>query len=351
MRVARRGGGVYWLREARGEHMTDSGTEHLDDQLRIAAEWARDAADAISAWQAAEPDFTGDDEAWSEYEEALTALSAAYYQTTHSGLGLVSGELLAAALPSLAMRQWDAAAELARTGAAYAEIEARHIEQGGERYGYASSQLSLGAVDTTIRYVPDIAAEPLVNLVAHARAVSEVAFEHWQATVDAPVEEWPEEPDRTSILEQLSEDFFALDVAGDFASSSRPPLEVLVDATVASLMRGSWATVYPFATATAVLAEYQSHLLEGTAVATTPYFEYDVRRRRPYLDLDMCRSVIASPLRTERQATGRISHWGWITLAGEAEPRILRVVTLEDGKTIHNAFIDSNFLRKWRRSR
>lgn len=109
----------------------------MDDQLRVAAEWARYAADAISTWQAAAPDFTGD-EAWSEYEEALAALSAAYYLTSHSGLGLVSGELLAAALPSLAMRQWDAAAELATVGAAYAEVEAKHIAQGGEMYGYAS---------------------------------------------------------------------------------------------------------------------------------------------------------------------------------------------------------------------
>lgn len=77
----------------------------MDDNLRIAAELARYAADAVSAWQTAEPDFVGDDDAWDTYEEALTALSAAYYQTTHSGLGLVSGELLAAALPSLAMRQ------------------------------------------------------------------------------------------------------------------------------------------------------------------------------------------------------------------------------------------------------
>ena len=65
----------------------------------------------------------------------------------------------------------------------------------------------------------------------------------------------------------------------------------------------------------------------------------------------MCRSVIASPLRTERQENGRIRHWGWITLPGEAEQRILRVVTLEDGETIHTAFPDRNFLRRWRRSR
>ena len=144
-----------------------------------------------------------------------------------------------------------------------------------------------------------------------------------------------------------------LDVAGNFALSGRPPLEVLADATVASLMRGKWATVYPFATATAVLAEHQAHLMaEGAAaVDTTWHFEHDTRGLRPYLDSDACRSVIASPLRTERQASGRIRHWGWITLPDEAEPRILRVVTLEDGSTILTAFLDRNFLRKWRRSR
>ena len=139
------------------------------------------------------------------------------------------------------------------------------------------------------------------------------------------------------------------DAVGGFAHANRPPLEVLVDATIASVMRGRWgSTVYPFATATAVLAEYQAHWL---AMGTTWHFEHNVRRLRPYIDPDMCRSVIASPLRTERQEDGRICYWGWTTLVGEAEQRILRVVTLEDGKTIHTAFLDSNFLRKWRRSR
>jgi hypothetical protein len=30
-------------------------------------------------------------------------------------------------------------------------------------------------------------------------------------------------------------------------------------------------------------------------------------------------------------------------LPGEARPRFLRVVTLEDGETLHNAFFDRNF--------
>jgi hypothetical protein len=40
---------------------------------------------------------------------------------------------------------------------------------------------------------------------------------------------------------------------------------------------------------------------------------------------------------------GRIRFWGEIELPGEDAPRILRVITLEDGETIHNAFIDRNF--------
>jgi hypothetical protein len=43
------------------------------------------------------------------------------------------------------------------------------------------------------------------------------------------------------------------------------------------------------------------------------------------------------------QDDGRIRHWGRVTLQDEAKPRILRVVTLEDGVTIHNAFLDRDF--------
>ena len=35
--------------------------------------------------------------------------------------------------------------------------------------------------------------------------------------------------------------------------------------------------------------------------------------------------------------------WGKIVPGGEARPRILRVVTLEDGETVHNAFFDRGF--------
>ena len=78
-------------------------------------------------------------------------------------------------------------------------------------------------------------------------------------------------------------------------------------------------------------------------MSTTRYFDEQVKRKRPYIDTHLCRAVIASPLRRERQQDGRIRFWGRITLPGEATGRILRVVTLEDGKTIHNAFLDRRY--------
>jgi len=76
---------------------------------------------------------------------------------------------------------------------------------------------------------------------------------------------------------------------------------------------------------------------------TTRYFAEQVLRKRPYLTLAMCEAVLAAPVRTSRQADGRIRHWGPVTLQSDEKARILRVVTLEDGTTIHNAFFDRSF--------
>lgn len=75
----------------------------------------------------------------------------------------------------------------------------------------------------------------------------------------------------------------------------------------------------------------------------TRYFEEQVLRKRPYLDHAWIRQVLAAPLRRDVQSDGRIRHWGPILIAGEARPRYLRVVTLDDGETVHNAFFDRNF--------
>jgi len=76
---------------------------------------------------------------------------------------------------------------------------------------------------------------------------------------------------------------------------------------------------------------------------TTRYFEEQVMRKRPYISLDMCLAVLASPVRRESQPDGRVRHWGKIMRQGETRQRFLRVVTLADGETVHNAFFDRSF--------
>ena len=78
---------------------------------------------------------------------------------------------------------------------------------------------------------------------------------------------------------------------------------------------------------------------------TTRYFEEQVRRKRPYIDPAWCTAVIANPLRREVQPDGRVRFWGEVERLGEDAPRILRVVTLADGETVHNAFFDRGFKR------
>jgi hypothetical protein len=70
---------------------------------------------------------------------------------------------------------------------------------------------------------------------------------------------------------------------------------------------------------------------------TTRYFLEQVLRKRPYIRQEWCERIIASPLRREAQPDGRVRFWGAVP---ELDGRILRVVPLEDGSTIHNAFPD-----------
>ncbi|WP_061234588.1 hypothetical protein [Leptospira interrogans] len=71
----------------------------------------------------------------------------------------------------------------------------------------------------------------------------------------------------------------------------------------------------------------------------TRYFENEVLRKRPELRLEWVKETILHPDKKEVQEDGRIRFWKWI---GEAE-KYLRVVTLEDGETIHNGFFDRGF--------
>ncbi len=75
----------------------------------------------------------------------------------------------------------------------------------------------------------------------------------------------------------------------------------------------------------------------------TAYFREQVLRRRSYLRVEWCIAVLHDHYRSEIQDDGRIRFWGYVP---ELEGKSLRVVTLEDGTTLHNAFPDSGEPRR-----
>jgi len=70
---------------------------------------------------------------------------------------------------------------------------------------------------------------------------------------------------------------------------------------------------------------------------TTSYFHDDVLLKRP--KLEWCQAALLHPVRRDIQPDGRIRHWVFVP---ELD-KYLRVVTLSDGITIHNAFPDRRF--------
>ena len=74
----------------------------------------------------------------------------------------------------------------------------------------------------------------------------------------------------------------------------------------------------------------------------TRYFEEKVLNKRAYLKKEWCVRVVEGPLKVEPQEHNRFRFWGVVP---ELEGRILRVITLDDKQTIHNAFPDRRFKR------
>ena len=73
---------------------------------------------------------------------------------------------------------------------------------------------------------------------------------------------------------------------------------------------------------------------------TTDYFRNEVMVKRPYIKTEWIELALASPVKKEVQTKdARIRHWVWI----EELSRYLRVITLEDGTTVHNAFPEWRF--------
>lgn len=73
----------------------------------------------------------------------------------------------------------------------------------------------------------------------------------------------------------------------------------------------------------------------------TQYFLYTSQRPdRRGIKLEWIERVVAAPMRQVVQTDGRIRRWGRVPEAGG---KYLRVVLLEDGETVHNAFFDRHF--------
>ena len=64
------------------------------------------------------------------------------------------------------------------------------------------------------------------------------------------------------------------------------------------------------------------------------------RADRAGIKLEWIERVVSSPVKEAIQEDGRIRRWAPVA---EFDNRYLRVVLLEDGETVHNAFFDRRF--------
>jgi len=74
-------------------------------------------------------------------------------------------------------------------------------------------------------------------------------------------------------------------------------------------------------------------------VKTTKYFREKVIVKRAYLKEEWIENILKEYVKKEVQPDNRVRYWGFVKELG----KYLRVVTLGDGETVHNAFPDRNF--------
>ncbi|PSN12499.1 hypothetical protein C7293_19890 [filamentous cyanobacterium CCT1] len=79
---------------------------------------------------------------------------------------------------------------------------------------------------------------------------------------------------------------------------------------------------------------------------TTAYFDDFASQKHSEVQRQWIQAVLLNPVKIVRQPNVRVSYWGNIP---DAENRVLRVITLEDGETVHNAFFDRNFYKRQQR--
>ena len=76
-------------------------------------------------------------------------------------------------------------------------------------------------------------------------------------------------------------------------------------------------------------------------VKTTEYFRFmSSRPDRRGIRVEWIQRVVDQPEKRHIQADGRLRLWGKVPESGN---RYLRVIVLEDGETVHNAFFDRGF--------
>lgn len=80
--------------------------------------------------------------------------------------------------------------------------------------------------------------------------------------------------------------------------------------------------------------------LDFEKMKTTQYFDYTKKRPdRAQIKEEWIEFVIDNPEKTETQSDGRIRKWANISEIG----KYLRVILLDDGETVHNAFFDRSY--------
>ena len=73
---------------------------------------------------------------------------------------------------------------------------------------------------------------------------------------------------------------------------------------------------------------------------TTQYYEYTRQRPdRAAIREEWILAAIHNPTQEHIQSDGRIRKWTFV----EEQGKFLRVILLDDGETVHNAFFDRSF--------
>lgn len=75
---------------------------------------------------------------------------------------------------------------------------------------------------------------------------------------------------------------------------------------------------------------------------STAYFIRNMNEKRPYLKLEWCELALREPDHKLLQSDGRMRYYKYI----DEVKKYIRVITLEDGETLHNVFFDRNFTMK-----